>query len=87
MLKIDTYIIIGKDDMPDELRENKSFTILIDENMFKMTYFGEEFFGKNMFKEKIKKDISKRVNEVLENSEYIRDLMRENKNETNDDTI
>ena len=76
MLRIDTYIIIGKDNMPNELREKQSFTILIDKNMFRMAYFGEEFC-KDMFKEKIKIDISKRIDEVLENSEYIRDLMKE----------
>lgn len=76
MLKIDTYILIGKDDMPDELREKKSFTILVDENMFKMAYFGEEFC-KDTFGEKIKREIIKRFDEAFETSDYIRDLMRE----------
>jgi len=77
MLRIDNYILIGKDDMPDELREKQSFTIMIDENMFRTAYsFGEECC-KDMFGEKIKREIIKRVNEALENSEYIRDLMKE----------
>lgn len=77
MLRIENYIMIGKDDMPDEMKEKKSFTIIIDENTFRIAHFdfGEEFC-KDIFEEQIKKEIIKRIDEVLESSEYIEELKR-----------
>lgn len=77
MLKIDNYIMIGKDDMPEELREKKSFTILIDENMIKIAQKSDVwgFIDEDLY-EKIKAELNRKPDEIFENSEYIEELKR-----------
>ena len=74
-LRIDTYILIGDDTMPDILKEKQSFTILISEDMIKKA-LTDELLYEDFYNEEIKPLFVSKLNEIFKNSEYIKEARK-----------